>query len=62
MAKIERKNIISIPREQIIRGAKAKNMVYEDLNVNQGKLVLGYRTGIPYEDKLYNGLLIRRYL
>jgi len=58
MAKIERKNIISIPREQIIRGAKTKNMVYEDLNVNQGKLVLGYRTGIPYEDKLYNGLLI----
>lgn len=33
-------------------------MVYEDLDVTQGKLVLGYRTGIPYEDRLYNGLIV----
>jgi predicted Zn-dependent peptidase len=26
--------------------------------VTQGKLVLGYRAGIPYEDRLYNGLLL----
>ncbi|NLK44769.1 MAG: insulinase family protein [Tissierellia bacterium] len=58
MAVIEREDIITIPREQIISGAKTKNMVYDDLDVNQGKLVLGYRTGIPYEDKLYNGLLV----
>lgn len=55
---IEREQIISLPREQIISGVKTKNMVQEDLDVNQGKLVLGYRTGIPYEDRLYNGLVV----
>lgn len=58
MANIERGEIIDIPREQIISRVKTKNMVYEDLDVNQGKLVLGFRTGIPYEDRLYNGLLV----
>ncbi|NLV89188.1 MAG: insulinase family protein [Tissierellia bacterium] len=58
MANIEREETITIPREQIMAGSKTKNMVYDDLDVNQGKLVLGYRTGIPYEDRLYNGLLI----
>lgn len=56
--KVDRKNIIDIPREVINSGAMTKNMVYEDLDVNQGKLVLGFRTGIPYEDKLYNGLIV----
>src|SRR5699024_1037589 len=32
--------------------------VFEDMNINQGKLVLGYRASIPYEDELYNGLLL----
>lgn len=56
--KVDRENIIDIPREVINSGAMTKNMVYEDLDVNQGKLVLGFRTGIPYEDKLYNGLIV----
>lgn len=55
---IERKNLISIKREEIISGVQTKNMVHEDMDVNQGKLVLGFRTGIPYEDRLYNGLLV----
>ncbi|MGJ0848387.1 EF-P 5-aminopentanol modification-associated protein YfmF [Tissierella praeacuta] len=56
--KIDRKEVLTIPREQIISGVQTKNMVYEDLDVTQGKLVLGYRTGIPYEDRLYNGLIV----
>ena len=36
MAVIEREDIITIPREQIISGAKTKNMVYDDLDVNPG--------------------------
>ncbi len=55
---VDRKNVLTIPREQIISGVQTKNMVSEDLDVTQGKLVLGYRTGIPYEDKLYNGLVV----
>lgn len=56
--KIDRNNIIEIPREVINSGSMTKNMVNEDLDVTQGKLVLGFRTGIPYEDKLYNGLVV----
>lgn len=56
--KIDRNNIIEIPKEVINSGSMTKNMVNEDLDVTQGKLVLGFRTGIPYEDKLYNGLVV----
>lgn len=56
--KIARENVIPLPREQIISGVQTKNMVYEDLDVTQGKVVLGFRTGIPYEDRLYNGFLV----
>lgn len=56
--KIQRDNIVDIPRETIIGSVKKKKMVDEKLDVNQGKLVIGYRTGIPFEDKLYNGLLL----
>jgi predicted Zn-dependent peptidase len=55
---LQRDDVLSIPREQIISSVKTKNMISEELDVNQGKLVLGYRTGIHYEDKLYNGLIV----
>ncbi|MDR7857176.1 EF-P 5-aminopentanol modification-associated protein YfmF [Tissierella sp.] len=55
---IKRDNVLNIPREQIISSVSTKNMISEELDVNQGKLVLGYRTGIPYEDRLYNGLVL----
>lgn len=57
-AQIQREKVLTLPREQIISGVKTKNMVCEDMDVTQGKLVLGYRTGIPYEDRLYNGLIL----
>lgn len=56
--KIDRENIITVSREKISIITKQKNMVNEKMDVNQGKLVIGYRTGIPFEDKLYNGLLL----
>jgi predicted Zn-dependent peptidase len=55
---LQRESIISVPREIITNSVKQKNMVNEKLDINQGKLVIGYRTGIPFEDKLYNALLI----
>ena len=55
---LERGNIIDIPEETIETEVQTKNMIEEDLDVAQGKLVLGYRAGIHYQDKLYNGLLL----
>lgn len=55
---IERDEIVSIPKEKIISSVQTKNMIDEEFDINQGKLVIGYRAGIPYEDSLYNGLII----
>ncbi|HZK33081.1 MAG TPA: pitrilysin family protein [Tissierellaceae bacterium] len=55
---IKRENIIKIPKEKIISSVQTRNMVSENMDVVQGKVVLGFRTGIPYDDKLYNGLLV----
>lgn len=54
----ERKDIIEVPRETLVTTTNNKNMINERMDVNQGKLVMGFRTAIPYEDKLYNALLI----
>lgn len=54
----ERKGVIEVPRETLVTETSNKNMINERLDVNQGKLVMGFRTGIPYEDKLYDALLI----
>lgn len=56
--KFNRDNILSISREKIDYEINKVNEVKESFDVNQGKLVLGYRTGIPFEENLYNGLLI----
>lgn len=55
---LKRDKIIDIPDETIDIDVDSKNMIEEDLDVVQGKLVLGYRAGIHYKDKLYNGLLL----
>ena len=56
--KLDRGDIFKFDREYITGNVQIKNMVYEDMDINQGKLVLGYRTDIPYESSLYNGLLV----
>lgn len=55
---MEREEIVDIPEEKIITSVQTKNMIDEEFDINQGKLVIGYRAGIPYEDPLYNGLVI----
>ena len=55
---IERDEIVTIPQEKIVASVQTKNMIDEEFDINQGKLVIGYRAGIPYEDSLYNGLII----
>ncbi len=54
----ERKEIIDIPRENVVKAIKTKNMISESLDINQGKLCLGLRTNVPYEDKLYEPFLV----
>lgn len=55
---LDRKEIIDIPSEELIYNVENTKIIEEDLDVVQGKLVLGYRTGIHYQDDLYNGLLL----
>lgn len=55
---VERKDIVEIKREEIKSKSTNKNMVHEELDVNQGKLVLGYRSSIPFEDDLYKSLVL----
>ena len=55
---VERKTIVPIQREKILNFVQTKNMIHEEMNVNQGKIAVGCRAGIPYEDPLYNGLIL----
>ncbi len=56
--KLERGEILSFQRESISGQVDQVKEVVKKMDVNQAKLVLGYRTGIGYEDSLYNGLLL----
>lgn len=53
-----RKDILEIPRESILEKRANKNMINERMDVNQGKLVMGFRVGIPFENELYSALLV----
>lgn len=54
----ERGEVINIPREDVLKTVKNKNMVYENMDVKQGKLSIGLRTNIPYEDNLYEAFIL----
>ena len=55
---MERDEVITIPEDVLIDSVQTKNMVIDEMDVNQGKLVIGYRAGIHHQDSLYNPLLI----
>jgi predicted Zn-dependent peptidase len=55
---IIRGDIVDIPRETIDKQIDDVNVVLENMDVSQGKLTLGYRMNIPYEDKLYDAFMI----
>lgn len=54
-----RNAIVNIPREDIYNKKSCDiNEIFEKMNVSQGKLILGYRINIPYENKLFDAFLI----
>lgn len=55
---ILRDEIVSIPEDLLISSVQTKNIVVDELDVNQGKLVIGYRAGIHHNDRLYNPLIL----
>lgn len=54
----ERSELVDIPDDIIISNVQTKNMIRESFNVSQGKLVIGYRSGIKVVDDLYYPLLV----
>lgn len=55
----ERDEIIDIPREQFTKDITEVNIVEENMDITQGKLVMGYRTNIDYKDEsLYYPLVV----
>ncbi|SCG83198.1 peptidase M16 domain-containing protein [Proteiniborus sp. DW1] len=56
---LNRKDIIYIPRENISNKMQGgKSVIFEKMDVSQGKLILGYRINIPYEDKLFDAFIV----
>lgn len=55
---IKREEIVKIPKERLTNNIKEVDTIYENMDVIQGKVVLGFRTGIQYDGKLYNGLIL----
>lgn len=55
---INRKELVHLREDVVIKSNQTKNMVKEALDVSQGKLVLGYRSGIKSDDPLYGGLVL----
>ncbi len=56
---LNKKDIIHIPRENISnKKLSGKSVIFEKMDVGQGKLILGYRINIPYEDKLFGAFMV----
>lgn len=56
---LNRKDIIDIPRESLSnQKLSVKSVIFEKMDVNQGKLILGYRINIPYDDKLFDAFIV----
>lgn len=56
---MNRKEIVDIPRENISNKRQGgKSVIFEKMDVSQGKLILGYRINIPYEDKLFDAFIV----
>ncbi|TFZ40085.1 insulinase family protein [Soehngenia longivitae] len=55
---MNRQFIINIPRETVLEKSQHRNHIEERMQVNQGKLVLGLLSGIPYENELFEALTV----
>ena len=49
---------VDVPETEIVREAKTLNRISEDMPVNQGKLAIGFRTGIAMNDPEYPALIM----
>lgn len=58
MFSMEREDIVKIEEEPLLMPTDKVKYIEDSLDVNQGKLVIGYRAGIGHKDKLYNGLIL----
>ncbi|MGI6706485.1 MAG: EF-P 5-aminopentanol modification-associated protein YfmF [Clostridia bacterium] len=58
MIKLTREKIQIIPEEIIKKATGKVKEVVEEMNVLQGKLVMGYRTNTSYTDRLYFPLVV----
>ena len=56
--KFERGTLIDIPKDEMAMGTQRENKVFEEMEINQGKLTLGFRTNISYKDSLYESFLL----
>ena len=53
----ERKELVKIDKEQIYKKPEA-SYITEEMDINQGKLVLGLRTNMDYKDEKYYNLMM----
>lgn len=56
--KFERENIISLARENIHKDIKEVKRVEEEMDVEQGKLTLGFRTNVSYDSPDYEASVL----
>ncbi|ABR49042.1 peptidase M16 domain protein [Alkaliphilus metalliredigens QYMF] len=56
--KFNRKTVLENEREKVNFEVNKVNEVEENMEINQGKLTLGYRTNIPYEEAGYAALMV----
>lgn len=53
-----RGEIIDIREDDFIDCVDKVKVIHEEMDLNQGKLVLGYRGSVPYKDSLYEAFLL----
>ncbi|MBS3994360.1 MAG: insulinase family protein [Alkaliphilus sp.] len=49
---------IAVEREKLFNKSEKVKNVAEEMDISQGKLVIGYRTNIPFESELYEPLIV----
>lgn len=56
--KFEINKPIAVEREKLFNKSEEVKNVAEEMDISQGKLVIGYRTNIPFESELYEPLVV----
>ncbi|WDV44193.1 pitrilysin family protein [Clostridiaceae bacterium M8S5] len=56
--KFEIEEPVELPREKISKDIKEVTKISDKMDVVQGKLSMGYRVNVPYEDELYDAFIV----